>query len=68
MKVSRHFGGTYRIQLQGTKVNTGSACCLAMSSLAYSFESKDGGDVPSKRWLIFTGLHSVITQKEGLLK
>jgi hypothetical protein len=36
--------------------------------LGLYFDHEDGGDIPSERRLIFTGLHSVTTQKKELFK
>jgi hypothetical protein len=36
--------------------------------LGLLFDSEDGGDVPSKRRMIFTGLHTATTQKKKTIQ
>jgi hypothetical protein len=39
------------------------AACLHWFIAQLLFDPQDGGDVPSKRWTTFTGLHGVTSQK-----
>jgi hypothetical protein len=76
LKVSRRFGGTVRLHLQGWRVSQArneheagkksrSACFMLISCLAYSSTLKMGRNIPPKRLLTFS--YGVIFQKIELV-
>jgi hypothetical protein len=68
VKVYRHFGGTYRLHLQGRKRNehegetSRAACCLGHAGLLLGLLFYSENNLPKRR-LTFTGVHGVISQE-----
>lgn len=56
-----HFASIFSVEEQ-SKQETNSACCVLHASFLFdlAFDFEDGGNVPPKGWLTFTGLCGVL--------
>jgi hypothetical protein len=69
LKINRHIGGTCHLYLQGRRISQvrkqNKTCHLLHAGFLFGlfFELENGKKhIPLKHWLIFNGLHGVLSQ------
>jgi hypothetical protein len=70
LKVNRRYRGTYSLHLQARGISRARKQVASFHVgflLDLFFDPEDGGDVPPKRRLAFSGLHVIISQKLVLI-